>query len=540
MKTMTHILFGVLMICMMAGVLSAANTGTTAGSTNGAALQVSGYTTVPQSVYPGSKGELQVTIANSGTDTASATVVNYELPGQTQPSQVTVGDIGAGSSAIASIPFQVPMNVSSGFFVMNLNVVYFGDPTDTTVKNTPLSITIMVSQHQILNVKTVSVTPQSVQAGDEVTVDLDVQNTGGVMNNAVITADGDTTFTLAGTTQQSIGNVPSGGNVNVSVLLVASSSAAPGRYNIPLIVDYEDLLQNTVNQTVSVGPVTVSEPSAQFMVSMVPTGQVEVGGEAPFALTLTNLAANVISATVDLTENTPFTPIGSSRLFFSGIEPGQSQTQTVMVGIEAGTTSGYYDFPLTITSNGNSYNQTMGILVNATSDFDVSATTTPEFVSTGSTGVKLTAEIANTGNGPMRSVYADAASTEDFVVIGTTDKFIGTLNIDDFGTLPLIIDVPQNLTPGDYSLPISVTFKDANNVEQTIVKNLTITIYSQQDAARDNLLASGGTGTTGATGAYGGRSGGGLFGISYLMWIGIIVVIVLAYYGYKRYKGSKK
>jgi hypothetical protein len=533
-------LFGVLLICMMAGVLSAANTGTTAGSTNGAALQVSGYTTVPQTVYPGSTGELQITITNSGTDTASSTVVDYELPGQTQPAQITVGDIGAGSSAIASIPFQVPMNVSSGFFVMSLNVVYFGDPTDTTVKNTPLSITVMVSQHQILNVKTISVTPASVQAGDEVTVDLDVQNTGGVMNDAVITADGDTNFTLAGATQQTVGNVPSGGDVNVSVLLVASSSAQPGRYNIPLILTYEDLLQNTVNQTISVGPVTVSEASAEFMVSMVPTGQVEVGGEAPFSLTLTNLADNVISATVDLTENTPFTPIGSSRVFFNGIEPGQSQTQTVMVGISAGTTSGYYDFPLVITSNGNSYNQTMGILVNATSDVDISATTTPEFISSGSTGVKLTAEIANTGNGPMRSVYADGTSTKDFVVIGTTDKFIGTLNIDDFGTLPLIVNVPANLTPGDYSLPISVTFKDANNVEQTIVKNLTITIYSAQDAARDNLLANGGTGTTGTTGTYGGRGGGGLFGISYIMWIGIIVVIVLAYFGYKKYKGNKK
>ncbi len=535
-----HTLFGVLLLCMLAGISSAAGLG--ASGSNGAALQITSHATVPETVYAGSVGQLQITITNSGTDTAASTVVDYQPPNQAQPSEISVGDIGAGSSAITSIPFTVPKNVSSGFFTMNLNVVYFGDNTKANIKNTPLTIPIIVSQHQIMNVKTISVDPETVQSGDRVTIMLQVENTGGVMNNAVISTDGDSTFTLAGATQQTIGDVPSEGNKTVSVILVSSSTATAGKYNVPLVITYQDLLQNTVNQTILVGPVTVSEPSAQFMVSMVPVGQVEVGSEAQFALTLTNLAGSSISAMVDLNQETPFTPIGSSRVFFNDIAPGQSNTQTVVVGIAAGSTSGYYNFPLTITSNGKAYNQSIGMKVVATSDLDVSATTTPQFVSSGSSGVRISAEIANIGNGPMRSVYVYTNSTQEFQVVGTTDKFIGTLNIDDFTTFPVLANVPQNLAPGTYNLPIYVAFKDANNQQQTIVKNLPITIYSAQDAGRLNILSgsSATSGTSGSTTTYSGRQGGGLFGISYTWIIGGIIVLVLAYFGYKKYKGNKK
>jgi len=532
---LSRLLFGAFLLCLLAGVASAAS------GTGGAALQISGHATIPGTVYAGSNGQLQITITNSGTDTAAATAVDYQAPGQAQPSAFSVGDIGAGSSAIASIPFTVPMNVSSGFFVMNLNIVYFGDTSKTTIKNTPISIPIAVSQHQILDVKTVSVEPQTIAAGDSVTLTLNIGNTGGVMKNVVISADGDSVFTLAGATQQSVGDVPSGGSKTVSVSLMSSSSAAAGKYTVPLVVTYQDLQANTINQTIYVGPVTVSEPSAQFMVSMVPLTTAEVGSETPYALTLTNLGGSSLSAIVDLDQETPFTPIGSSRVFFNNIEPGKSATQTVMVGIAAGTTSGYYNFPLTITSNGRTYNQSMGMKVDATSDLDVSATTTPEFVSSGSNGVHVTAEIANIGNGPMRSVYVSANSTKEFQLVGTTDKFIGTLNIDDFTTFQVLANVPQNLAPGDYSLPIAITFKDASNEQKTIVKDLRITVYSAQDAGRLSMLSgsSSATSTTGSTNGFSGRQAG-LFGIPYLWIIGGIVLLVLGYFGYKRFKGNKK
>ncbi len=142
----TNIWIAMLLLVALSGVVS---------STNGAALQVTSHTTIPDTVYPGTASQLQITILNAGTDPAAGTVVNYKTPAMNSFSQISVGDIGAGSSAVASIPFNVPSNVSSGYFVIDLDIAYFGDSTSTTVKDTPVSIPVIVSQHQILQVQTI-------------------------------------------------------------------------------------------------------------------------------------------------------------------------------------------------------------------------------------------------------------------------------------------------------------------------------------------------------------------------------------------------
>ena len=82
-----------------------------------------------------------------------------------------------------------------------------------------------------------------------------------------------------------------------------------------------------------------------------------------------------------------------------------------------------------------------------------------------------------------------------------------------------------------------VDFKDADNIQHNLSKNIPITIYLPMDAARLNGGASGGATTSAAAAA---RSRGGLFGFSYLE-IGIaLVVIVAAYFGYRKWKGTKK
>lgn len=525
-----NILTGILLMVLLSGV---------AFSTNGAALQVTGHTTVPDVIYPGTVGELQVTVLNSGTDPAATVGVDYSTPTQPTNSRINVGDIGTGSSAIVSVPFTVPQNVSSGFFIINLNIVYFGDTTDSVVKNTPVTIPVEVSQQSILETKTVSISPTSIQPGDSVHVQLDLTNTGGVMNNVVIDTPDNTSFTLQGTSQVNVGNIPYGGNVTVPFSLSSSSNTASGKYTIPLVVTYQDSLQNTVNQTISVGPVNVLSPSGQFIVSLVPLTATEVGSEAQFALTLVNQGGSDVAPIVDINQSTPFVPIGASRIYFDDIGPGMNETQVITVGIDATSSAGYYNLPLEISGNGNNFEQDVGIAVSASPDVVMTADTQPEFITAGSSGVKVVAQIANTGNTPIRSVYANADSTKDFVMVGASDKFIGTLNVDDFATFQVTMNVPQNLAPGTYSMPVTITFKDATNEAHTIVKDANITIYSPMDAARLNGISSGTT-TTGTTGVRTGRPGE-IFGIGYLpLGIGVVVVLVVGFFAYKRWKGGKK
>ncbi len=522
-----NILATIFLVALLSGIVF---------SDNGAALQISGHSTVPDTIYPGAAGQLQLTIQNAGTDTAGAVGIDYSTPSQSSSTQIYIGDVGAGTSTVASIPFTVPQNVGSGFFMITLNVVYFGDSSHTVVKNTPATIPVVVSQHENLAVQTLSVNPQIIQPGDKVNAVLEITNTGGVMNGVQISTPDSSSFTLAGASQQTVGNIASGANITVPVTLSSSSSTPTGKYTIPLIVSYHDSLQNTLNQTIDIGPVTVSESSAQFRITLSPITSSEVGSAAQYALNIENLGTSPVSPIVDINQTSQFTPIGSSRIFFDSIAPGENETKTVSVGILATTTAGYYNLPLLVTSNGESYLQDIGISVDATPDVIVTMSSTPQFISSGSSGVKLLTQISNNGNSPIRSVYASVAPQKTFTVVGGSDKFIGTMNVDDFATFQITIDVPPSLPAGEYSVPISIEFKDAENIDHTITKQVGFQVYSGADAMRLNAQS----GSAGTSGFSGRNSGGVLFGFGWVQIIGAIVVVVLAYFGYKRWKGSKK
>lgn len=507
------------------------------------ALQVVNHTTIPETVYPGTATQLQLSIENSGSDGAEGTTIYYRVPGQTDYSGIYVGDIGAGSTAIASVPFLVPQQASSGYFVVDLKISYSSasaNPGTSAAKNTPLSIAIPVAQHQILAIRTLSVAPQAIAPGGSITAQLEITNTGGVMNNAVITIPDSSAFSIAGGSQVSVGNVPFNSTKTVSLSLVSSSSAAVGKYSVPVIVSYQDALQTTINQTISIGPVIVEDASSQIRVYLVPLTPTEVGSEAQFALTLENLGESASSAMVDLAQSSDFIPMGPTRIYFDAIAPGANQTKIITVGVSGTLLTGYFNFPINITSNGNTYTQNLGVLVNATPDLIVSTQTTPTTVASGTDGVAVSAQISNIGNGPLRSVYALASSAKGLTLTGTADKFIGTLNVDDYVTFDLTVNVAPGLAPGEYGIPIAIQFKDSKNDEQTITKYATVVVSSGQgftgQSSGNGSTSSGFRSRTGN----GTSAAGGLFGLGLVpTLVGALVVVGVGYFAYRKWKGGK-
>jgi hypothetical protein len=500
------------------------------------ALQVVSHTTIPDTVYPGTATQLQLTIQNSGSDGAEGTTIYYKVPGQTDYSSIFVGDIGAGSTAIASVPVNVPPSAGSGYFVVDLQISYGSanaNAGSSAAKSTPISIPIPVAQHPILAVTTLSVVPQAIAPGGSITAQLEITNTGGVMNNAIISVPDSSSFSIAGGSQISVGNVPFNSTKAVSLNLVSSSSAATGKYSVPVVVSYQDALQNTINQTVSIGPVVVEEASSQMRVYLTPLTPTEVGSQAQFALTLENLGESASSATVDLTQSSDFVPIGPTRVYFDDIAPGENQTQVVTVGVVGTLLTGYYDFPINITTNGNTYTQNIGLLVTATPDLIVSTQTNPATVTSGSSGVTVTAQISNVGNGPLRSVYAIASPVKGLTLSGITDKFIGTLNVDDYVSFDLTVDVAPGLSSGTYEIPIAIQFKDSKNAQQTITKYAEITVSSGAAFSGNSTSASG-------LRSRNSSAAGGLFGLGLIPTIvGALVVIVIGYFAYRKWKVGK-
>ena len=501
---------------------------------DGPVLQVSDYSVVPDNLYPGSTGQLQIAIQNSGDESATGTTVyyNYKLD---ERWNIRVGDIGAGSEAITSIPFQVPDSVSSGVIVVKLDM-YYRDEDQTTTKISSVSIPLAVSQHQILEVNTLSMDKTSVQKGETFSVELEIINTGGTMNNIVISTPDDSSFTLKGTTQQRVGNIPSNSSVDVTVSLMSSSSTETGKYAIPLEITYQDSLQNEKTETVYIGPVSIAESSTQYRIYFEALTSTEIGAQAQYELSIENRGSEVQTLTATIEDNDVFTPIGSAEIYFDNLMPGETRTEVITLGVDSSTSSGYYILSVSISKDGEIFEHEIGVVVQATPDITLTSETTMSSSSsedgstTGMGGMQTTVRIANSGNTPIRSVYVVAESTNEVKVVDTPDKFIGTLNVDDFGTFSTSIMITGTCESG-CKLPITITFKDEDNIEHVFYEEVEVEgsgmgVMENSDSSasmrqRPGMVPS-------------------VFGINIFYIIGVIAIAGLGYFGYRKWKGRKK
>lgn len=504
-----------LVVLLAGGVAFAGPMGGSANSSD-AVLQVTDYSLIPPTPYAGTAGYVKLTLANTGTADATGISVYYDYSQSTSQLVLYAGTISANSNAQVTIPFKVPQQLSGGIYLINMNI-YYTPSTSTSQKLSSFSVPIIVSQYEPLEVSTRGSTSGSIAPGDKFQLILAVNNTGGVVNNLLVTTPQNSSFSLEGTTQESLGDIPSGSGTNVTISLVSSSSTPIGQYTIPLVFTYQDASGNTASETLYVGPVSVLEASTQFRLSMEPLSATEVGSEATFKITLENSGTNPLTAIVDVNSTTAFTPLGVSRLYFESVEPGQSVSQNVTIGISNSVTAGYYELPLTVTlSSGNVVTQNVGVPVSATSDLTVTASSQ----SSAGIGGGITIEISNTGNAAIRSVYV-TTSSQDYTILGTSDKFVGTLNVDDFTTLSLTA-TPRGGATGNRTITVTTSFKDTNNIQHVVTKTVTV----ESSGIATTTLASFGNR----------RNQGVIFGLSWEEIIGGVVVIVIAYFAYRHFR----
>ncbi len=530
--------FALIMVLLATSVFAATtSTSGSSSSSNSAVLQIADYSTIPVTVYPGTAGYIKLTMSNSGTDTASGVTVYYSHSQSTGQMTFAAGDISTGSSTQLTVPFKAPSEVPTGIYNVNVDI-YYSSSSSSASKKASISVPIQVAQYQSLEVSTLSTDRQSLAPGETASFDLLIKNKGGVMNNLVISTPANSSFTIAGTTEKSIGNLNSNSSANATLVLQSSSSTAVGQYTIPLTFTYQDVLGTTNTQTLYVGPVNILASSTQFMLSVVPEAKAEIGSQAKFQVTLENTGTSPLSATADLNSTAAFIPLGTTRLNFGTIAPGKKVTQEITIGISNSISAGYYTLPVAVTlGSGSSTTQNIGISVSATPEIAISVDTSSASLSQNSNGSKVTIQISNTGNSAIRSVYAKALAG-DLLLTGAADKFIGTLNVDDYATLSLTVSVPRNAqagAAGTYSLPIIVTFKDTNNELHTVNQVVQVAVQSGS-----SFGFNGGNGSASGAGFAGRNRGFNIFGFD-LTQIGIgVVIIIAAFLGYKYFKGRGK
>ncbi len=219
--------------------------------------------------------------------------------------------------------------------------------------------------------------------------------------------------------------------------------------------------------------------------------------------------------------NDVFTPLGSNTLYFDDMQPGEKRSQLVSLGVDASSASGYYTLPMTLKTNGDETNYSSGIVVQATPSVILTSET-----SASATGLQATIKVANSGNTAIRSLYVYAEPSDSLQIEGTADKFIGTLNVDDFASFQ--VDLRPKQPTGAYTLPVVIQFKDNDNVDHSIRKQVQIV-----NPGASNM-------TAGASSRFQ-RSPEGLPVPSIVLYVvGGLLLVGVAYFGYKRWKGGAK
>ena len=513
-------------------------------STSEPTIQVASSSTVPSTVYPGTLGYLQVTLTNTGSADAQSVTAHYTMSGV--DNSLAAGDVSQGSSIQISIPFKISQDAAGTIQVVSATIYYSYDSSTTSGgisnsivnKQTAISIPLEVQQQNPLLVSTVSSDKKAIAAGEEVTYQLQLSNTGGVVNDLAITLPSNSTFSLDGATQLQAGSIPSSSSEMVNLTLLSSSSTQVGVYNVPVIFTYDDALNQPTSETLNVGPLSVMDASSQYRLTLDPLSPAEVGSQTTFLLTLQNTGSKDVSAELNINSTSTFTPIGTQKIYFDSVGAGSSVSSNITIGISSGVAAGYYALPITLTTSaGQTVEFDAGIAVDATPDLTVS-------LDTGGTGT--TVQIANTGNTQIRSV--DVKAKEEGAS-AYTENFIGTMNIDDFATVTL---ESQSLASGigTHNIDVETTFRDSSNYEHTVDSTIDTTGLASSNSTGGAYTARSGTNGSGRLGG-GGLLGGGLFrvggtpasggGFGVIPAIAALIVAAGAgYYAYRRWYGKGK
>ena len=500
----------------------------------GPLLEISNYTTTPSTVYAGTIGYLQISLKNSGDSTASSATANYNVDGV--GTSLSIGDISAGSNAQITVPFKILPESAGGIQVVSVDVSYLyqagqgtGSISSVSSKKVSMQVPILVSQPNPIEVRTLGIDKASISAGESVTFNLSLLNTGGVANNIVVTTPDNSTFVLDGTSQKTVGTIAPNTSQNLPLTLLSSSTTPTGTYTIPIIFTFYDRLARPTQLTIGVGPVSVLDSSTQYRLEEVNESPMEVGSQSVLHLRLTNKGTRAISATVDVNSTDVFTPISLARLYYDSLQPGDSITKDVLLGISSSATPGYYTLPLKLTpSVGSPITQYAGIVVRATPQISLS-------IDNSGAAPQLT--VANSGNSPIHSVDV-LITPKSNPQASPVESFIGTLNVDDYSSVALSGAISTG------TISTEVHFKDSTNTERVMTKDVDV-----------------GTGAivlgTGVAGGFGNRTGGanrspGLFGLGGAratgsasgspipIIVGVVVLIVIAYFVWRWWSKKKE
>ncbi len=225
-----------------------------------------------------------------------------------------------------------------------------------------------------------------------------------------------------------------------------------------------------------------------IMVNSVNADALTPGSEGTVHITLENtLDETIKDVSLNLIfEDTTFTPVGSSEKSVDEIDDNDEERFTFRLRADNNIKPGNYEIPyiLTYKEKGSS------IFITSKGTFGLQVTGSPDLAFSlqinnpvENQPGKITLKIVNKGFSEARFASARVVSS-DFVLLSEQEKYIGTIDSDDFETAEFNVLFDRN--PANFKA--IVDYKDFDNQDRSRMVNLPLTIYSENEALRLGII----------------------------------------------------
>jgi hypothetical protein len=446
------------------------------------------------------------------------------------------GDLAKSASTTVIIPFSVPDSYDTGVYSLQLVITYVGESGLSK-----FAIPITVSNPVLMQIQTTNISKQMLKPGEEFEISVSLNDTGGAAKDIIIVSPSNSSFRFSKASKQIISELQSDSSTELSMWMISEPSISAGTYTIPLEVSYTDRLGTTTTEKTEIGPVRIVDLETLFSITAEPIDEAVVGSAVRLNVTLTNNGQeDEQEVFIESPATDSIVMVGSTKISF-GIVPANGQvSKIILLGIDPSANVGYYSVPLKVQlSTGQSFNTSIGMLVQAASQLSVTTETTPAVLIPGS-DADLTVKISNVGDSSIRSMQV-ALSSDKMIISEGSETFLGTLNVDETSSAVAKVRAPVGPGGAENTVTATITFKDSNNQEHRVEK---ILVLGTASSALPGAIMNGSTSTAMQNGFRTNRTSTGLnilgvnVGNILPVLLGAIVLIIVAYFGYRWWKGK--
>jgi hypothetical protein len=253
-------------------------------------------------------------------------------------------------------------------------------------------------------------------------------------------------------------------------------------------------------------------------------GKVSINVENNENFDIESVSVSLVLSTLSSTGqviSVPFAIIGSSTKDLDDLDEDDDDSASFTLRASNDAKPGDYNIPYvikykevgdstTLTNQG-----TFSIRVSAETDLDFGADVKGVTIDSAIVGQKgkITLEIINKGLGDLKSMSVDI-TPQGYDLISQKKVFVGTISAEDSDSVSFDV----LFTGKNPVLTAQVTFKDADNQEQTKTITITLKAYTQQEALQLGLIKKSNT----------------------TLYVGVIIAVVLIWYIWRRISKARK